>query len=203
VGTWQGAGRRIGVGVALGCLMILVSSPVAAQRLEERGIDGFVPVGMGPTWSDESFEGLGVIAGVGVGYRFRKMGVELLADRRWHHRTFSSGVEFRAQASRVALRGLYYFRDESVRPYVGGAIGRARVRNRREFPNECRIDVNGQFRCESRLRTDSTSRAAVRSVFGGVSMPLTTRAFVRPEFEVVFPGAYIMMAATVAVGWSW
>ena len=60
-------------------------------------------------WDDESRLGAGIAAGGGAGYRWRGLGVEARVEWFTNSRTFSSGVKFHAEGTRLLGQVAYYF----------------------------------------------------------------------------------------------
>ena len=170
---------------------------------DDSGIELFSSVGAGPMWDDESLLGIGGVLGAGVGYRVRRLGVEIVADRRWHDRSFASNVRFTAEATRVTGRILYMFPGGGARPYVGGAAGWAQVHRTSEYPDDCAFGPGGQFRCQGTERFRSTHRPRALAAVAGLRVPVAHGFFLRPELELGLAGEFVTIGGTVAAGWRW
>ena len=163
--------------------------------------EAFGLAGPGYMWDDEGYLGTAVVGGVGFGYRLGHLRVEGVFDRRHHHPDFDSGVVFRADASRVTGRLLYFFGQHRVQPYAGGAVGVMHVDRFSSFPDDCRF-VDRQFICAGTREFESSDRSRVLSAIAGVRFQ-SGRWFVRPEFEMGRSGNDLTIAGSVAVGMGW
>jgi Outer membrane protein beta-barrel domain len=171
-------------------MIVLTAAPATVLAQASAGSGPYVvgAAGAGQLWDDESSIGVATNLGGGVGYRVaRPLDVEFLVDRRDHDRRFTSGVRFEAGMIRAIGRALVYFSSAGVQPYVGGAVGAARVHRATEFPGL--------------PRRDDTSTATSTSAIAGVRIFADPRLFVRPEFEIGRAGEYLMMGGSVSVGW--
>ena len=168
--------------------MTAAPAPVLAQTTATSGPYLLGAAGVGQLWDDESSLGVATNMGGGIGYRLSpRIDVDLLVDRRDHDRRFESGVRFDAGMIRATGRGLVYFSSGSVQPYVGGAVGAARIRRITEFPGL--------------PRRDGPTSATTTSAIAGVRILADPRLFVRPEFEIGRAGEYLMIGGAVSIGW--
>lgn len=191
--------------LAFAAVVILACTPANAwaQGAADPTLEAFVFAGPSWMWSDESYLGTGVVAGAGIAYRVRRLGVELVVDHRRHRRDFDgSDVVFESDASRVIGRALFHMGRATAQPYVGGLIGFARIHRRSEFPDDCEFSELRPV-CRSRVRFASTDDVRVFGAVAGVRVALRDRWFVRTEFEFALPAEGAMMSATVAIGRSW
>ena len=177
--------------LAIGVTIVVstaTATTVSAQAAAQSGPYVVGAAGAGQLWDDESSIGVATNLGGGVGYRVApRLDVEFLVDRRDHDRRFTSGVRFDAGMIRATGRALVSLSGGSVQPYVGGAVGSARIHRITEFPGL--------------PRRDGTSTATSTSAIAGVRIFADPRLFVRPEFEISRVGEYLMIGGGVSVGW--
>ena len=102
---------------------------------------------------------LGLTAGGGIGYRWRgRIGVEGRAEWFSHQRTFSSGVRFNAEGTRILGQVAYYWSNGRVQPFAAGTAGVIRVTQTNEYP----LTVPGPAGLPNRLATEVVSSRAFR-----------------------------------------
>ena len=181
-------------------VLVLGPGSVWAQA-PRQSFEVFALAGPVQMWDDEGSLGTAVVGGAGIGYRLGRLGFEAALDTRRHQPEFGNDVVLRASATRVTGRVVYYFGRGKVQPYVGGAVGYARIARFSELPDDCQL-VDHQFVCSSTRRFESTDRSRALSAISGVRVQ-TGRWFVRPEFEIGQSRDNLTMSGTIAIGLGW
>jgi hypothetical protein len=182
-------------------VFVLAPGSAWAQTPRVESFEAFALAGPVQMWDDEGSLGTAVVGGAGFGYRLGRLGFEGVLDTRRHQPDFGNDVVLRANATRVTGRVVYYRGRRRVQPYVGGAVGYARIERFSEFPDDCRL-VDHQFVCSSTRRFESSDRSRALSAISGVRVQ-TGRWFVRPEFEIGQSRDNLTMSGTIAVGLGW
>ena len=170
-------------------LAAIILTPVfaSAQTIELFGITGGTQV-----WDDEGNIGFGVPFGAGIGFRTSTgWGVEGLFEGQKAERNFTSGVRFDSNLTSARGRVLKYFGTGRTQFYTGGGLGISKIATTRTEP----AGFGGVF--------SRTVNAGSVSGFVGLRIPVGTRVFVRPEFEISRAGEHLRMGGNVAIGLGW
>ena len=181
--------------------IVLLSLPVSAFP---QSIEIFVMTGAVQVWDDEGSLGWGAPIGGGVGFRSpHGWGLEALVESQRVKRRFASDVRFDSTVLGSRARLLKYFRDGRTQPYAGAGLGLTRIKSAYDYPADCALTTNNQFRCTSRDVTHRTSTSGTLSGFAGVRIAAGRRLFLRPEFELSRAGEHLRMGGTIVIGGAW
>jgi len=154
---------------------------------------------------DESFLGLGLAAGGGIGYRWRgRVGVEGRVERFSHTRNFDSGVRFETDGTRALGQVFYYWSDGNAQPFVAGAFGVIKVDGTRRFP----VVQPGPTGAPVQIGTEEFSGTLTDKFWGasgGVRVRVTDRFALRPEAGLLWsvPNNFIDIRFGVAASIGW
>lgn len=155
-------------------------------------------------WDDESRLGAGIAAGGGAGYRWRGLGVEARVEWFANSRTFSSGVKFHADGTRLLGQVAYYFSSGHVQPFAAGTIGLLRVEQRNEFP----VVQPGPSGPPVVTGTEVFEDRQTNTLWGGgggARVRVSDRFALRPEGTVLFsvPDNFFDIRVGVSAIFSW
>jgi hypothetical protein len=182
------------------CLVTFLLFPAlaSAQSLELFAVSGIVQL-----WDDEGNLGTGAPIGAGIGFKSpHRWGIEVLVETQKASRHFDSDVHFDSTVTGGRARIMKYFGAGPTQPYAGGGLGATRIESRRDSPAGCAL-VNNVFTCTRRDVSQSTSMSGTLSGFAGVSVPIGSVMFVRPEFEISKAGRHMRLGGIVAIGAAW